>query len=311
MPLEKLSTSDLNLLPVLQVLMEENNVTRAAGRLNLTQPAISRSLARLRVLFNDPLFTRTPKGLTPTPRAIALSSTLKNSLQDISRLIEPDIFTPKTAARNFRMATTDYGTQVLLPSVVRRLHIDAPGVNLEVVPWSENLVSEYDLQNIDVAVCTVTNTPMSIHGRGIGEDRFVCVIGRSHPMAETGFDLESYARSDHALITMGGTRKTVVDYLLQKQGFSRRIALRVPHFVAALALVADTSLVLTIPYGLARACARHYDLCIHPFPLKQKGFNYSVIWHERFQKDAGHIWFRQLLYQELTQTIRELQSESN
>lgn len=309
MSLEKLSSSDLNLLPVLQVLMEEHNVTRAAGRLNLTQPAISRSLARLRVLFNDPLFTRTPKGLAPTPRAIALSGTLYSSLKDIGRIIEPQVFTPETAVRNFRLATTDYGTKVLLPSIVRRLYSEAPEVDLEIVPWSEYLISENDLQNIDIAVCAVTDTPMSIRGRSIGEDRFVCVVSQSHPMAKTGFSIESYAQCPHALITMGGKQKSAVDYLLEEYGLSRRIALRVPHFVAALALVADTGLVLTIPYGLAISCASHYDLSIVPFPLEQKKFSYSMIWHERYQKDSGHVWFRQLLYQELTQTIRELQPQ--
>ena len=308
MPLEQLSGSDLNLLPVLQVLLEECNVTRAAGRLNLTQPAISRSLARLRILFNDPLFTRTPKGLTPTPRALSLSNNLNNALHDISRIIEPQEFNPATATRSFRLATTDYGTQVLLPSAIRRLSQKTPNISLEVVPWHEHLINELDQQDIDLAISTVNDAPTSIHGRGIGMDRFVCVVSQSHPFATTGFDLHSYANCSHALITMGGERKGAIDYLLQNYGLKRHIALRVPHFVAALALVAQTDLVLTIPFGLARACADHYELTILPLPVEQECFTYSIIWHERHQKDSGHIWFRQLLYQELTQTIKQLQS---
>ncbi|OED42640.1 hypothetical protein ACH42_11945 [Endozoicomonas sp. (ex Bugula neritina AB1)] len=307
MSFDKLSSSDLNLLPVLQVLLEECNVTRAAGRLNLTQPAISRSLARLRVLFNDPLFTRSPKGLTPTPRAVALSDVLHSSLQDISQLIETEIFTPETAGRSFRLATTDYGTQVLLPSVIRRINREAPNVDLEIVPWHEQLLNELD--DIDVAASTVTDTPTALHGRGIGEDRFVCVVGRDHPLANTGFTLENYANCSHALITMGGKRRSAIDYMLEKYELERRIALRTPHFVAALALIADTNLVLTIPYGLAQACAAHYHLKILPFPAEQNEFTYSIIWHERYHKDSGHIWFRGLLYEELTQTIQKLQAE--
>lgn len=308
MSFDKLSSRDLNLLPVLQVLLEECNVTRAAGRLNLTQPAISRSLARLRTLFNDPLFTRSPKGLTPTPRAVALSAILHNSLQDISQMIEPEVFIPEAASRSFRLATTDYGTQVLLPPVIRRMNREAPGVDLEVVPWHEQRLHEMD--DIDVAASTVGDAPSSLHGRGIGEDHFVCVVGKNHPVVDTNFTLERYALCSHALITMGGERRSAVDYMLEEHGLKRRIALRVPHFVAALALVADTDLVLTIPYGLARACAHHYDLRILPFPAKQSGFTYSIVWHERYQKDAGHIWFRGLLYEELTQTIQKLQLES-
>ena len=307
--LEKLSSKDLNLLPVLQVLLEERNVTRAAGRLNLSQPAISRSLGRLRELFNDPLFTRTPKGLAATPRAEALTLQLHQSLTDISQLIEPPVFVPGSARRLFRLATTDYGSNVLLPSVISRITREAPGVDLELVQWKEHLINELDQQNIDVATCAVTDAPAAIHGRGVGRDRFVCVMRNQHPLLEQPLTINRYARAPHALITMGGERKGAVDYLLEQHGLKRRIALRVPHFVAALALVADTDLVLTIPYGLARSCASHYGLTIVPFPARQEGFTYSIIWHERHMKDPGHIWFRKLMYEELTRTVGELQKE--
>ncbi|WP_263078039.1 LysR family transcriptional regulator [Endozoicomonas sp. Mp262] len=309
MGISELSATDLNLLPVLQVLLEERNVTRAAGRLNLTQPAISRNLARLRQLFNDPLFTRTPKGLKPTPRAEGIYLQLQRSLQDISQLIKPAHFVPETASNNFRLATTDYGAQVLLPSVMGRLNREAPGINLEIIPWHQQLLSELDQQNIDIATCSLTDAPASIHGRGIGQDKFVCVIRESHPLMKSGLDLESYAKYAHALITMGGERKGAIDYLLENAGLKRRVALRIPHFVAALALVAQTDLILTIPFGLAKSCAKHHGLVILPFPMEQKGFTYSIIWHERHMKDPAHIWFRQLMYEELTETICSLQEE--
>lgn len=309
MNISRVSAADLNLLPVFHVLLEERSVTRAAGRLNLTQSAISRNLARLRELFNDPLFTRTPKGLAPTPRAEALALQLHHSLQDISLLIEPPQFIPAQAKSDFRLATTDYGTQVLLPSVVNRLRSEAPLVNLEIVPWQENLLNQLDQDNIDLAVCTVTDAPAGVHGRGVGDDQFVCVVSATHPLAEVGLSLESYAQQPHALITMGGARKGAIDYLLEEKGLTRRIALRVPHFVAALALVAQSDLVLTVPFGLAQSCAKHYQLKIIPFPMQQNGFTYSVVWHERYMKDAGHIWLRQLVFEELTNTLKVLKAD--
>lgn len=308
--LTNLSAIDLNLLPVFQVLLEERNVTRAAVRLNLTQPAISRNLARLRHLFNDPLFTRTPKGLAPTPRAEALSLHLQQSLQDLSQLIEPATFIPAEATNNFRLATTDYGAQVLLPSVIERMRVEAPQVNLEIIPWHESLLQQLDQQNIDIATCTVADVPAVIHGRAVGSDRFVCVVREDHPLIEEGLDLESYASHPHALITMGGTRKGVIDYLLDQQGLKRRIALRVPHFVAALALVAQSDLLLTVPYGLAKSCAAQYRLKILPFPMEQEDFTYSIIWHERHVKDPGHIWLRKLVLEQLTETLETIKSES-
>jgi DNA-binding transcriptional LysR family regulator len=307
--ISRVSAADLNLLPVFHVLLEERSVTRAAGRLNLTQSAISRNLARLRELFNDPLFTRTPKGLAPTPRAEALALQLHHSLQDISLLIEPPQFVAAQAKNNFRLATTDYGTQVLLPSVINRLRNEAPQVNLEIIPWQESLLTQLDQDNIDLAVCTVVDPPAAVHGRGVGDDQFVCVVSASHPLAEVGLDLDSYAQQPHALITMGGARKGAIDYLLEDKGFTRRIALRVPHFVAALALVAQSDLVLTVPFGLAKSCAKHYHLKILPFPMEQSGFTYSVVWHERYMKDAGHIWLRQLVFEELTRTLKTLKDD--
>ncbi|SFG84655.1 LysR family transcriptional regulator [Neptunomonas qingdaonensis] len=309
MSIARLSAADLNLLPVFQVLLEERNVTRAAGRLNLTQPAISRNLARLRQLFNDPLFTRTPKGLSPTPRAEALASKLYHSLQELSLLIEPPLFIPSQAQNTFRLATTDYGTQVLLPAVISRLRREAPQVDLEIIPWQENLLHQLDQESIDLAICTVTDAPAAVHGRGVGDDKFVCVVSAANPLSESGIDLQAYARQPHALITMGGARKGAIDYLLEEQGLARRIALRVPHFVAALSLVAQSDLILTIPFGLAQSCAQHYQLKILPFPMEQSGFTYSIVWHERYMKDAAHIWLRQLVFEELTQTLHKLKTD--
>ncbi len=311
MSVSNLSSSDLNLLPVLQVLLEERNVTRAAGRLSLTQPAISRNLARLRQLFNDPLFTRTHKGLLPTPRAEALALQLQSHLQGISQLIETPVFIPVDATSSFRLATTDYGTHLLLPSVMERLRSEAPGVNLEIVPWQENLLHDLNHEDIDLGICTLDDAPAGIHGRGIGQDKFVCVLRKSHPQIGEGLTPESYSSLSHALITMGGERKGAIDHLLEDLGLKRRIALRVPHFISALALVSRTDLVLTIPYGLANSCAGQYGLKILPFPLEQKEFTYSIIWHERHMKDPGHIWFRQLMYEELTAKVRSIKRGCN
>ncbi|CAA0104492.1 PCP degradation transcriptional activation protein [BD1-7 clade bacterium] len=305
MSIENLSAKDLNLLPVFQVLLEEQNVTRAAGRLNLSQPAISRNLARLRILFDDPLFTRSPKGLSPTPRALSIALTLQSTLQEISHLIEPEIFDPATSDRHFRIATTDYGTQVLLPALIEQLQARAPNVELEILPWDEGVIHNLDSLDIDMAICTVNDAPAGVHGRGVGDDEFVCVLRKGHPLVNQGLTLENYANNKHALITMGGERKGVIDYALEEQGLQRKVTLRVPHFVAALALVARTDLILTVPKGLAKSCADAYSLDILPLPLPQSRFTYSIVWHERMLKDPGHQWLRQLMFESLHRTLIE------
>jgi len=305
----KLSSTDLNLLPVFQVLLEERSVTTASGRLGLTQPAVSRNLARLRELFNDPLFTRTPKGLNPTPRAVELSLQLQQSMQDLYNLVEPANFDPLNTTKTFRLATTDYGAHVLLPAVVERLYREAPNISLELLPWKEGAQKTLSEDNIDLATCTTDDMPSGVYSRSLGEDEFVCVMRQGHPCVETKLTLKSYIKASHALITMGGTHKSVIDRILEKSGLTRHITLRSPHFVAALALVAQNNLLLTIPYGLAKSFASHYNLSISPFPGERPRLSHSIIWHERNKQDPAHSWFRKLVHEEISKTLTELNGD--
>ena len=305
----KLSSTDLNLLPVFQVLLEERSVTKAAGRLGLTQPAVSRNLARLRELFNDPLFTRTPKGLNPTPRAVVLSLQLQQSMQGVFDLVEPAVFDPLSTTKTFRLATTDYGAHVLLPNVVKRLYREAPNISLELIPWKEGAQKTLSEDNVDLATCTSDDLPLGVYSRTLGEDEFVCVMRKSHPCVETKLTLKNYIKASHALITMGGSHKSVIDCILEKSGLTRRIALRSPHFVAALALVAQNNLLLTIPYGLAKSFASHYNLSISPFPGEKPRLSHSIIWHERNKQDPAHAWFRKLVHEEISKTLTELNAD--
>ena len=305
----KLSSTDLNLLPVFQVLLDEKSVTKAAFRLGLTQPAVSRNLARLRVLFNDPLFTRTPKGLNPTPRAIALSRELHQSMQALFELVEPVDFNPLSTKKTFRLATTDYGAHVLLPSVIKRLYIEAPNISLELIPWKEGAQKTLSEDNIDLATCTIDDLPAGVQSLGLGGDEFVCVMRKNHPCVKTKLTLKGYIKASHALITMGGTHKSIIDRILEKSGLTRHITLRSPHFVATLALVAQNNLLLTIPYGLAKNFASHYNLSISPFPAEIPRLSHSIIWHERNKQDPAHCWFRKLVHEEISKTLTELNAD--
>lgn len=301
----ELNRIDLNLLVALQTLLEENNVTRAALRLGVTQPAMSRTLTRLRALFDDPLFVRTAQGLAPTPRAQALASRLNASLADIAGLVRPPEFDPATSQRTWRIATTDYGSISMLPLVLERLSREAPQANLEVTYWRKDGFGLLESNAVELALGTAeNNTPSGIHGRGLGDDQLVCLLRQGHPVLQEELTPERFATLPHILIDVGGgDPRGLVDYALEKQGLKRRIAVRLPNFMAGLAMAARTDMVVSVPRTLARLFAAQNGLAACEIPVAIPAFRYALLWHQRLHYDPGHSWLRGLFYDEISRAL--------
>ncbi len=298
---------DLNLLVALQTLLEEQHVTRAAARLSITQPAMSRTLARLRQLFGDPLFVRTPSGLAPTPRAEQLRDRLDSALADITRLVSPTEFDPATARGRWRFATTDYGTHSIMPRVLARIWREAPGMDIDVLPWRSNGLAMLESGELDLALASTGTAPASIHGRGLGDDNFVALVRQGHPVLETGLDLASFLALPQILIHSGsGDLRGPIDHQLDKIGQCRRVAVRVPSFMAALALAARTDMLVNTPQMMARLYAESAGLVPLPLPLDLPNFSYGIVWHERWHHDPGHSWLRTLCFEESTALLTEV-----
>lgn len=305
----ELNRIDLNLLVALQTLLEESNVTRAAQRLGVTQPAMSRTLTRLRSLFDDPLFVRTAQGLAATPRALELAPRLNASLADIAGLVRPAEFDPATSQRTWRIATTDYGANSMLPLVLERLHREAPGVNLEITYWRKDGYGLLESNAVELALGTVeNNTPAGIHGRGLGDDHLVCLLRQDHPAIAAGLTPESFAALPHILIDVGGSDpRGLVDFALEKQGLKRQVAMRLPHFMAALAMAARTDMLVSVPQTLARLYGAQNGLAICPMPIAIPPFRYALLWHQRLHYDPGHTWLRSLFFEEITRALGVLE----
>ena len=290
---------DLNALVVLDALLDERHVTRAASRLGRTQSAVSHALANLRETFGDPLLVRGPGGgLVATARAEAIAPALRRALDGVKQAIrgEPR-FDPQTARRSFRIATGDYQELVLLPRLVARLAAEAPGIDLWMVPIAEELAPALAAGEVDLAlgVWRAPAWPAGIYQRRLFDEDFRCVVRAGHPAASQRLTLARFCELNHLLVAPRGTPGSYVDERLAELGRTRRVAVRVPHFLIAPHVIAASDLVVTIATRLARLYAEPLGLELLAPPLEVPPFTVSMAWHERAHHDPGHRWLRDRL----------------
>jgi DNA-binding transcriptional LysR family regulator len=296
-----LASVDLNLLVALQALLDEKNVTRAAAKVGLSQPAMSRALGRLRDLFDDQILVRTSKGMSPTPRGLALSDPLGKVLSGVDQMIQPPEFDPKTAEGRRRIATTGYGSLIMLPLVIGRFFLDAPKLNIDVLNVHNDTIGELETGAIDLAIggLGVNNLPAGFFQQNLFEDRFVCLVRDGHPIVKKGLNLDDYSRLPHGLMTVTGDGPGIVDDVLKRIGVQRRIALRLPHPMVAPIAAAESDLIFTLPQRLAIRL-QEVSPCVILEPPEEitreiGTFSIRQHWHERHHHDPGHAWLRNTL----------------
>jgi DNA-binding transcriptional LysR family regulator len=296
---------DLNLLRALDALLEAESVTGAARRLGLTQPALSRALARLRAHLHDPLLVRVGRRLTLTPRAREMARPLRQALQQLgATLAERPPFEPGRCRRTFRVATVDYGAAVLVPPLVNRLAVAAPGAGLVIVNQREDFSAALESGALDLVVVPRRDAWAGIVWRPLFEDRFVCLVRRGHPTLRKRkpLTLAAYCAFDHIVVApQGGGGASPIDAALARLGRQRRIAVRVPSFLLAPRVIATSDLILTIFSRVISDPGGDSLRALRP-PLPLPGVSVSLAWHENLASDAEHAWFRDIV----SQTAREL-----
>lgn len=289
-----LSSIDLNLLVVLQALLRERSVSRAAKRLGLSQSATSHALARLRDALGDRLFIRTSKGLVPTARAERMAESLLEALGTLERSLfgVPD-FVAGTAERRFHVGTSDYTEHVLFSALLTRLAKEAPKMDLWSKPYPSDGSAALAQGELDLIIAPFLMGRESLQSVELWEDRFVCVARRGHPLLKKGkLTLEAFAEAQHAFIAPRGTPGGAVDDALEALGRSRRIAFSTPNFLVAPQVVARTDLVITLASRVAHAFAKLLPLTLFAPPLKLPGFRVSMFWHDRKDTDPAHRFLR-------------------
>ncbi|MFT3923321.1 MAG: LysR family transcriptional regulator [Myxococcales bacterium] len=309
-----LSQIDLNLLLVFDALTRERSVTRAAERMGVTQSAISHQLRRLRELFGDPLLVRGLAGMVLTPRAESLIAPVRAAFTLLGRaLAQPDPFDATRSRRAFALATPDVFDMLVLPRLLARMGTHAPGVDLKVLPVNPRaLGQQLEAGELDLAVVPRMGPPGDASAGGtpglcqrtLLRDKSVCLLRKGHPLlrakpgrarASSPLSLQRYVALPHVLVSPGGEGPGPVDHALAELALSRRIALRLPHFGSALAIVAHSDLVLTAPAALADLGAKHFELVALPAPVKLSVHQVNMTWHERFTEEPGHTWLRGML----------------
>ncbi len=289
-----LKQGDIGLMIALDALLEESSVTAAARRLNISQPAMSAQLARLRTIFNDPLLAASGRKLVPTTRALDIQQPLRRLLAELDLLVrENSLFDPSTTDRTFRLVGTDYVHAVFSTRLIETLASEAPNARLALLPFDQQSVWEQlEQDKADLALVTGV-APSEARRRSGLQEAFTVIQRKRHPRGTAPFTLDSFCDCDHVLVsTEGGGFRGAADKILAQFGYTRRIACSLPSFLLAPALVARTDLIALVPVRLARL----YDDLVDQFdtPFASPSFTVDFLWHPRQQNDPAHIWLRAL-----------------
>lgn len=290
---------DFNLLKAFVVLLDECNVSRAAQRLSVTQPAMSGILNRLRESFNDPLFVRVQHGMQPTERALQLGQTARNILQDIRSMLQPQVIEPENLAITLRIAAMDYVQQIIALPLILKLRRLAPNVKVALLPvQGQSIKTLFEQNKIDLALVSDQHLSQDIHKKVIYEERYVCAMSHSHPMASKVLTLEQFCSLPFAMLSYnGGEFSGATDIALQKLGRQRKVMVSVNHISLLPQLMKGSDLVAVLPEHLAKTLP---NLHLQPPPIEVEGFRMMMAWHERTQQDMAHRWLREILQDVLT-----------
>jgi len=300
-------TLDLNLLRVFDAVMTEQNLTRAANLLAMTQPAVSNALRRLRDTLGDELVIRTAHGVKPTSRAEELWPVVRRAMADLEAAVTPETFDVSRASTTFRMAMADATAALWLPFLVRSIERDAPGLNVRMVPLTTREPRPMLLRgDIDLAIgffpgvvaqlASGQNTAVSqIRHERLYTGEYVCVMRKDHPLANQELTLDKYCEAHHLLVSFSGRAKGLMDEALSALGRQRRILLTVNQFFTAGRVVASSDLITVLPKHLIASTGMAEALIAKELPFELPDVHVDMLWHERDARNPAHKWLRSQL----------------
>jgi DNA-binding transcriptional LysR family regulator len=292
---------DLNLFVVFDTIYAEGGITRTGRRLNLSQPAISHALGRLRETFDDPLFTRHGHAMTPTPLARRLIEPIRQALRDLEVTVSKvDRFDPASAMKRFTIGMRDVVESVLLPGLMRSIARSAPRIDISIVRADRReLERELSAGTLDAAIDVLLPLPDEIRRQRLGEEWLAVVARRGHPHVRARLDLDTYLAQEHILVSSRRRGLSAEDFELGRHNLRRRVRLRCQSYFAACRVVSETDLVLTMPRRYANLLNTQFGNRLLPFPLKVPAFDTYIYWHANADRDPANEWLRQQLQRTL------------
>lgn len=290
---------DLGLLRCLDALVAESHVSRAAERLGMGQPAMSRVLGRLRELFGDPILIRGAAGMLPSPRAMELAVVARRILADVDLVLGESVrFEPALCSATFRIIATDYTHATFLPLLTRSVREEAPSVTLSIKHpvHPKALVLALEEGDIELAIGHLEEPPASLRSVPLFVDRIVCLIRAGHPYLEGERSVEDFVALPHILVTPAGFGhfQSNVDHVLADTGLKRNVGMLSQHFLAAPYIVQSTDMVVLMPRRLAQHYIEGTGLTMIDPPLQVPTYRIFMYWHERSHRDPALKWLREL-----------------
>jgi DNA-binding transcriptional LysR family regulator len=285
---------DLNLFTVFEAIHSEGSVTRAGQKLNLTQPAISHSLGRLRNLLKDDLFIRQGKKMVPTPLCRSIIGEVRNALHLLEVSIQERGFDPARSNRLFQIGWRNLFEPAMLPPLMRRIEQRAPGITLACVRIDRRDI-ELDLASgtVDLAIDIGMPVGDAVHQKQLVAEDYVVVSRAQHPAIRGSLNLKTYLSQAHILVSSRRMGPAIIDVELKGRGAKRTIGLRCQDYFTACRVVSQTNLLLTMPERFARVANVQLDNRVHPFPMKIPRFGVYLYWHSTADADPENRWLRE------------------
>ena len=297
-----LNSLDLNLLVALDALLREANVSRAAMRISLSQPAASHALQRLRDLIGDPLLVRNGSRMELTPRALGLRAPLAQALDQVRGLFLPDAFDAASSDRQFRLMMPDLAVELLVPPLMAKITKAAPNVRIDVVPWRGPAIFPADFARTIDMVISIGNAFKGFHRQLLYTDSDALAVRRSHRAGKGLNKRDAFLDARHVAVVIRGQNEDLIDTWLRSKGIERRIALVVRGYIEALHVAARTDLVAFVPRRLIEALSKQLSLATITPPLDPGIDEQFMFYPTRARMDPGSIWLRRLMLE----TGREL-----
>lgn len=289
---------DLHLLACLDALLTERQVTRAAERMNMTQPGMSNALARLRQKFQDPLLVRTSHGMVPTERALELAASVRAALMHVdAALAHHGEFIPENARVSYKIAISDYVSLLLMPALMDDLLKKAPGVKVTTSASDAKRLREWlEEGECHLSIGYYADLADGMHSSELLTDEMCCIAREGHPALRGRISLEQYIEQPHVLMVGGSqaaTFEVMADEALSALGLARRIVMRMPSLLVVPAVVAGSEMIATVPRRLARIYRESLPLQVMELPVEVPTYRLLMVWHERTQHDGAQRWLRQ------------------
>jgi len=288
---------DLNLFVVFDTIYAEGGITRASRRLNLSQPAISHALGRLRAMFDDPLFTRHGHTMTPTPLARRLVEPVRQALRGLEvTLSKTDSFEAATAVKRFTVGMREVVESVVLPRLMRTIAATAPSIHISTVrAGRRELERELSAGTLDAAIDVGLPLPEDIERERLGQEWMTVVARPRHPRVRARLDLDTYLAEEHILVSSRRRGLSAEDFELARYNLRRRVRLRCQSYFAGCRTVSETDLLLTMPRRYASLLNAQFGNRLLPFPLEVPAYDTYVYWHATASGDPANAWLRRQL----------------